>query len=315
MYSEAMGIVEVTDWSAGGWAVPAGAEERSRWYCECLEEGKILFFANTPFPISEAHRCFLLNVRQPNTAHHKNISYKPGRNRVQGFARGSAARDELLRVMESYSRSVADWLAHFLLPYAGHWQLDFASFRSIEEEGRDMPVHKRNDLLHVDAFPTRPSNGNRILRVFSNLNPTQPRVWLTSDPFDVWAKEYGKPAGLEKVAAKGRSHLYPIGRRAFRLMRMAGIPVTDRSLYDEFMLSFHHYLKNSEQFQSGCRKSKWEFPPGSTWLVFTDMVPHAVLAGRFALEQTFLIARDWLLLPDRAPYRVLEKLSGVSLVD
>lgn len=310
-----MGLIEVTDFSAGGWAGPAAAGVCAGRYCDGLEEGNILFFASTPFPLPAGDQSFLLNVRQPNSAHHKNISYRPGGRRVQGFERGTADRQKLLGIMDAYSRNVADWLRRFLRPYAGGWQLDFASFRSIEEEGRNMPVHKRNDLLHVDAFPTRPTNGRRILRVFTNLNPSQPRVWLTSDPFDVWAKEYGKSAGLLKLTAKARSRLYPMRRRVLRLMRAAGIPVVDRSLYDEFMLSFHHYLKNNRQFQSGSPKSRWEFPPGSTWLVFTDMVPHAVLSGRFALEQTFLVARESLLFPERAPYRVLEKLSGVSLVD
>jgi hypothetical protein len=310
-----MALIEVSDFSTGGWALPGEALERSRRYCESLEEGNILFFSHTPFSVPEEHRSFLLNVRQPNTAHHKNISYKPGRSRVHAFARGTADGKSLLGIMDSYSRSVADCLSKFLLPYAGRWQLDFASFRSIEEEGRDLPVHKRNDLLHVDSFPTRPSNGNRILRVFTNLNPAQPRVWLTSDPFGVWAKQYGKSAGLDRLAAKSRSPLRPITRHALRLARAAGIPVTARPLYDEFMLAFHHYLKNNRDFQERCPKSKWKFPPGSTWLVFTDMVPHAVLSGRFALEQTFLVSRDALLLPDQAPYRVLENLAGVPLTD
>jgi hypothetical protein len=310
-----MSLIEITDFSTDGWTVPAEAVERSRKYCEGLEEGNILFFPNTPFAISEAQRSFLLNVRQPNTAHHKNISYKPGRSRVQAFARGTADRKSLFDIMESYSQCVVDWLQKFLLPYAGHWQVDFASFRSIEEEGRDLPVNKRNDLLHIDAFPTRPSNGNRILRVFTNLNPSQPRVWLTSDPFDVWAKQYANSAGLLLLAAKTHSLLHPIVRRATRLASAAGVPIVDRPLYDRFMLAFHHYLKNNREFQDRCPKSRWEFPPGSTWLVFTDMVPHAVLSGRFALEQTFLISRKALLVPDLAPYRVLESLAGAQLTD
>jgi hypothetical protein len=310
-----MGLIRVTDFSPAGWTVPAEAVERSRGYCQALEQGDILFFLDTPFVIPEAHRSFLLNVRQPNTAYHKNISYKPGRSHVQSFARGTADGKSLFEIMESYSRTVSKWLQNFLLPYAGQWQLDFASFRSIEEEGRDLPVSKRNDLLHVDAFPTRPSNGNRILRVFTNLNPNQPRIWLTSDPFEVWAERFGTSAGLSRIAAKTHSLLRPIGRRATRIAAAAGFPVVDRPLYDRFMLGFHHYLKNSRQFQDECPKSKWEFPPGSTWLVFTDMVPHAVLSGRFALEQTFLVSRKALLLPDRAPYRVLERLAGVQLTD
>lgn len=310
-----MGLTEVLDFSTAGWVPGGNTAGQSRRYCEALEEGGILLFSQTPFWLPEAARNFLLNVRQPNTAHHKNISYKPGRDRVGGFARRSADGKTLLGIMESYSRNVAGFISRFLLPYAGRWQLDFASFRSIEEEGRQLPVSKRNDLLHVDSFPTRPSNGNRILRVFTNLNSSEPRVWLTSEPFEVWAKQYGDSAGLPSLIQKSRSALRPVLRGITRTARRVGIPVADRPLYDEFMLRFHHYLKSNEEFQNTCPKSRSEFPPGATWLVFTDMVPHAVLSGRFALEQTLLVSREALLLPERAPYRVLERLGGARLTD
>ena len=45
----------------------------------------------------------------------------------------------------------------------------------------------RNDLIHVDNFPSRPSNGDRLLRVFANINPERPRVWVTSDAFEALA--------------------------------------------------------------------------------------------------------------------------------
>jgi len=56
------------------------------------------------------------------------------------------------------------------------------------------------------------------------------------------------------------------------------------------------------------------FPPGSCWLVFTDMVLHAALGGEFALEQTFHLDVDELAEPDLAPIRVLERLSGRTLI-
>jgi hypothetical protein len=56
-----------------------------------------------------------------------------------------------------------------------------------------------------------------------------------------------------------------------------------------------------------------EFPPGCTWLVYTDGVPHAALSGRFALEHTFIVPRAALVEPEAAPISVLEKLSGKPL--
>jgi hypothetical protein len=45
-------------------------------------------------------------------------------------------------------------------------------------------------------------------------------------------------------------------------------------------------------------------------MVFTDGVSHAVLSGRHALEQTFLISRDSLANPESASIAVLERLAG-----
>ncbi|HEX5481216.1 MAG TPA: Kdo hydroxylase family protein [Terriglobia bacterium] len=310
-----MGLIHAEDYSEAGWRAPERADERARWYCERLEEGEIIFFPGVPFALDEEDRAFLLNVRQTSSGVHKNISYKPGRDRVQGSKRGSAGGDKLLKVMRAYSRAVVNFLEQFLSPYANHWRLDFASYRPLEEQGRALPTKRRNDLLHVDSFPTRPSNGNRILRVFTNLNPQQPRVWLTAEPFDTLVRKYADPARLRRMAAKSRSPLRPLGRKLLRAARSLGLPVIDRPLYDEYMLAFHDELKFNGDFQENCAKSKWEFPPGSTWLVFTDTVPHAVLSGQFALEQTFIVSREALLLPQKAPFRILEELAGVGVTD
>ena len=56
------------------------------------------------------------------------------------------------------------------------------------------------------------------------------------------------------------------------------------------------------------------FPPGTSWLVYTDQVLHAALGGEFALEQTFHLDVDQMVQPERAPIKVLERLSGRSLV-
>lgn len=305
-----MALITISEFTSAGWSQPDRADALARDYCQRLEEGNILYFGAPPFPLPADDQQFLLNVRQTPSGVHKNIAYKPDRDRVIGSTKESGDSDALRRVMRSYSQTVSAFLGKFLLPYTGRWQLDFASYRSIEEEGRDLPVSKRNDLLHVDSFPTRPSNGNRILRVFTNLNPNRPRVWLTGEPFDSLVREYGSDAGVSRLAARARS---PVRRMLRGAARAVALP--SRPPYDEFMLGFHHYLKRNRAFQESSRKSRWEFPPNSTWLVYTDLVPHAVLSGQYALEQTFMISRDALLLPDKAPYRVLEQLAGVSVVD
>ena len=79
------------------------------------------------------------------------------------------------------------------------------------------------------------------------------------------------------------------------------------------MLRFHHYMKENSTFQKECRKEQVEFPPGSSWIVFTDMTSHACLRGRHMLEQTFFVRRSGLVCPQKAPVAILESLTGRRL--
>jgi hypothetical protein len=284
---------------------------RDREVCRVLEEGNILLFQRTPFALAAEDREFLLRQRQTEAGYHKNIAYRPEGDRVTGVARQQAEDAlELKRVLRDYSKTVVGLAAGVLSPYAGQWRLDYASFRPQEEAGRKLSRHARNDLLHVDSFPTRPTRGDRIFRVFTNINPAAPRVWRTGETFPELAERFAIASGLlERASRRGP------GRSVLSLLRSAGFPVSARPPYDEFMHRFHNFLKDNESYQGSARAQVVSFPPGSTWMVFTDMVTHAVLSGQFALEQTFLIARRSLTLPDRAPVSVLERLSGKTLTD
>jgi hypothetical protein len=43
------------------------------------------------------------------------------------------------------------------------------------------------------------------------------------------------------------------------------------------------------------------------------MVPHAVLSGRLALEQTEIVSRESLRNPEQAPSAILERIAGRAL--
>jgi len=288
--------------------VPSG--ERGRWCCARLEEGNILFFDKTPYELPQDDLHFLLRQKQSDAAYHKNIAYRPHSDRLTGYAQGrESEKDRLRAIMQRYSKRVIDFTQQLLSPYAGSLAVDFASFRPQQEAGRQIRQRARNDLLHVDSFPTRPSCGNRILRVFTNINPTEPRVWITSETFDYLVARFAGAGGMplpRGVASVPK-------RILVRVARAAGLHSLARSPYDDWMLRFHHFLKANQEFQDLCPRTKWEFPPQSAWLVFTDMVSHAVLSGQFALEQTFIVSKSALVLPEKAPVRVLERFAGCPL--
>ena len=88
----------------------------------------------------------------------------------------------------------------------------------------------------------------------------------------------------------------------------------DRSAYDEFMLRFHHYLEGNADFQQTGGRQRTAFHLGETWVCFTYRVAHAVLSGQYAVEQTCIVSRASLQMPERSPLAVLERLAGRPLV-
>jgi hypothetical protein len=294
----------IDDYRSAGWHSSVDSSARSREYCARLEAGEILYFATPPFDLEQADVDLLLSLKPADSRLHKNISYRPESDLLRGLA-DDAMQTRVHDIMRTYAARVREFVSAFLAPYAGRFQMDYASFRPLEEEGRDLSLHKRNDLLHVDAFPSRPTRGARILRVFTNVNPAKERVWVIAERFPELAARFARDAGLQKYA--GGSPWSGLKRSLSRI----GLPVPDRAPYDEFMLHFHDWLKENSGFQSAKdRKERISFPPLATWLVYTDGVPHAALSGQFAMEQTFIIPVEALVVPEVSPIRVLEKMAG-----
>jgi hypothetical protein len=211
--------------------------------------------------------------------------------------------------MRNFSLQASQFVARFLAPYASQLKLDFASFRPMEEKGRDLPLHKRNDLLHVDAFPTRPTHGGRILRAFVNINPAAGRVWRVGEPFHAFLPPMVQAKQLHPT------HRGTVVRALARVAASLGLPLPDRSRYDEFMLYLHDWLKENDDFQKNSPRREVVFAPGSFWMVYTDGVPHAVMSGQFALEQTFIIPSAALVSPEVGPLRVLEAATGTHMTN
>ncbi len=283
-------------------------EARAREACRQLEVGHIVFLPHSPIEIPAEDRELLLGRKQSSSAYHKNIAYRPVEDRVTGLDRNEVREaEELRRILGEYSRSSVEFLRTFLAPYAQNWKLEFASFRPMEEKGRQARVHARNDLLHFDSFPTRPTNGARILRFFTNINPAQNRVWLTSQTFEAFGPRIVKAGGLTSSLNN------PLLQGIHSVARALHLRKANRSPYDDLMHRCHNAMKEDANFQENTPKNRWEFPPNSSWMVFTDCVSHAVLTGQYALEQTFLVPPSALVEPQRSPLAILESVTGRRL--
>ena len=297
---------------------PATNEQARNW-CARLESGDILFFPHSPIHFTDDDLAFLRGQQQTGSTLHKNIAYKPNpknpeQDKLSGVDTKSADAASVQRlhaIMRAYSQNVVHFLTGFLAPYHAQWRLDYASFRPLEEQNRDLPLRRRNDRIHTDAFPTRPTNGARILRFFNNIHPTRTRDWIVGDPFAQTVRQFvpsqiaPRPGNATSRAGKSLGRAIGLGK---------AVPSIKRTPYDDFMMRFHNFLKENEHYQTHAPRYPWQFPAASSWMVYTDTVPHAVLAGQYALEQTFLVEPQALVQPETSPLRVLEQIAGAPLI-
>lgn len=256
---------------------------------ERLERGEVVFYPEVPFALpAGADHAFLLD-QQCCGGIHKDINFNPHNGKATGFARqGEAQEERLEQVLGEFARAAGAWLGLALPRYAPGIEADRVSYRPEEEATRRLRHNARNDLLHVDAFPGRPARGRRILRLFTNLHPTETRVWVTSEPL---------PRLLPQVRDR-------VTRGTNWWRRLADL-VGRRSPSDRFMLRLHDFLKASHDFQKHGSRRLWHFPPGSAWLVMTDGCTYAELRGRCALEHSFFVRPEVLVRPDLAPEALL----------
>jgi len=278
------------------WSGPYDADMKARALL-ALESGAVLFFPNLAFVLSEAEKRFLDASVSDGKA--KNISLDHTTGTMQASALTGEAARELAAMMERFG-SLATGLVHELLPYR-NVERARTSFRPVQVKDRHYSKISDDRLLHIDAFPSRPMRGRRILRFFTNVAPHGARHWRVGQPFEDFARIFLPGVGPH---LPGKSWLYD----------KLGVTRGRRSLYDELMLSLHDAGKLDENFQKNSPQQSIDFPPGSSWLVFTDQVLHAALGGEFALEQTFHLDIREMAEPARAPVKVLERLSGRPLV-
>ncbi|HEX2565785.1 MAG TPA: Kdo hydroxylase family protein [Burkholderiales bacterium] len=265
---------------------------------EKLESGAVLYFPRLPFVLEPGERRYLSAAWCAEGS--KNVSLDPATGAVRG-ARGGVEDLEGLRAMIARFAQNARGLADALFPrYRGAFTLARTSFRPVEVETRESSWRKDDRRLHVDAFPSRPNHGERILRVFTNVNPTEPRQWIVGEPFERLAEQF-----VPKMAR-------PLPGSA-ALLAALGLTKGKRSEYDHIMLQLHDRMKADAAYQAASPQEKFAFPPGSTWVVFSDQVSHAVLHGQYLLEQTLHLPVGRMQDPARAPLRVLERLTGRPL--
>ncbi len=259
-----------------------------------LEVGSVVYLPKLTFNLLDADKVLLSpDLLKPGS---KNISYVPDKKLVRGLQDDSPHLDQAQAMLERYVAYAKDLVDSLFPHYKGHYEIGKASLRPVEIRGRQTSYRKDDTRLHVDAFPSNPNHGMRLLRVFCNINPNnQSRHWRVGEPFASVASRF-----LPTI-----SKPFP-GKHA--LLKAFGVTKTARSDYDHYMLQMHNRMKADMNYQKGVEQSEFHFPPQTTWVVFTDLVSHAAMSGQYVLEQTFYLPVEAMKYPDQAPIRILEEI-------
>lgn len=285
-------LVEIglTDW---------GAASANEAWITALEAGKVLYFAALPFRLLEQEQSlFTPALLAPNI---RNISLDAA-GKLKG-AKGDADVQRTAAAMVGRFRAQAQQLIHDLLPhYTSSLRMASTSFRPSQVESRVQSWRADDKRLHVDAFPSRPNYGERILRVFANVNPDgRPRTWRVGEPF-------------EDVARHFLPRTKPYSRWQAGVLQSLHVTKSLRSEYDHLMLQLHDGMKSDPEYQQNARQQEVPFAAGSVWVCFSDQTSHAVMSGQYMLEQTLHLPVSRQYDPAASPLAVLSRLTGRKLV-
>ena len=276
----------------------AEAHSRPEWTA-AVEAGKVLYFPRLGFAVQPEEQALL----REDTLAPKSRNVSLGADGVLKGAAGSAQDQQALAAMVGRFRQQALQLVDDLLPeYKGQLRVAPTSFRPKQVETRAQSVRADDQRMHVDAFPSRPSYGERLLRVFTNLNPHGvPRVWRVGEDFETVARQFlpqAKPYRLWQA----------------KLLNAVHATKSLRSEYDHLMLQLHDLMKFDEQYQKNGTQVTVPFPPGSVWVCFSDQATHAVMSGQFMMEQTLYLPPGKEVDPQASPLAILTRLMGRPLV-
>jgi len=262
-----------------------------------LEGGGVLMLPHLAFRLGPDEARFL--SPRWGDGKSKNISFDGAA--LKGATGAPENLAALSRMIARFAANAADLVTALFPRYAAYVTRARTSFRPQPAVGRAVSWRKDDSRLHIDAFPSRPNHGERILRVFSNVSPGEDRVWRVGESFEAMARTF-----LPRIRRP-----LPGSRTMLAILR---VTKGARSEYDHLMLALHDRAKADLDYQKTCAQQVLRFSPGTTWLCFSDQVMHAAVSGQHMLEQTIHVPVSALYEPQSSPLATLERLCGRALV-
>ena len=281
---------------------------------DAMERAEVVFFDGSPLELPTEADLEFMREGLPHELKVKNISYHPESDSIPRFEAAPDVKERIERILRRHGQRVEQFLRRSCPDFVPGWTLGTTSFRSIEEQGRNLKPRSSNELVHIDAGAYGATNGARILRFFVNIHPTRDRVWGTKGSFNAIMSRHPE---LLAAAGPGKARVRvdkgPLDRLYSGVIGAVGklyplVRVIDSSPYDRSMRRIHNFMKENLSFRDSREHyQEIHFPPLSAWMVFTDGISHSVLTGQHALVTTVLVPLKNCRIPELAPYRVLAR--------
>jgi hypothetical protein len=273
-------------------------QHRSEWIA-ALEAGKVLYVPRFSFQLQADEQGLLRpDLRDPKK---RNISLSAN-GALAGVAGDAAVQRQVAAMIQRFRDEAEATIAAIVPRYSEHLQRGATSYRPNEVESRQQSWRADDKRLHVDAFPSRPNYGRRLLRVFVNVNPTGvPRVWRVGEPFP-------------DVARRFMPRFKPYSHWQAKALELLHVTKSFRSEYDHLMLQMHDAMKADLDYQQNAPQERVEFPPGSAWICFSDQASHAAMSGQYMLEHTMTLEPEFQYDVQSSPLAILSRMTGRTLV-
>jgi hypothetical protein len=273
---------------------------------EALEAGNVLFLKGRGFVLTDRERAIISDPRvifRGNEQRAKRngrptLTFDVASDRLLFSTVRRPERQEIEQMLRRYSAWSRGLLETLVPEFAQACEQNRIIYRPAERAQRQG--------LHVDTTYLYPTQGRSKLRIFCNIDPMgRPREWEIGERFELFAKRYLPSIRVERPW---------IRTTVDRAASLVGIVKGQRTGYDHVLEEIRKLGKSDRDFQRKSPRRNVSFPSGSAWVALTDVCLHGGVSGQHALDQVFFLPPEAMRDPSRSALKILERLSGHTLV-
>lgn len=192
--------------------------------------------------------------------------------------------EEFLAFLRQFLKVASSTVGTILGLDCHHLCSDRVTWRPYELATTARRWNARDDLFHLDSFPSRPAEGRRILRLFYNASRSDSVVWSHTFNLDNYVANYLYDRSVSASSTR---------------------PDT---FGDSLMAQIHDQMKRHEDFQETAPRVLHTFAPGEAWVALTDTCLHSYLRGEWLMDVSWFVSAPWLTESYWAPKASFDRL-------